>query len=68
MVKYGGATFVFPLVKLFNSILHDASFPAVWNVSLILSLFKKDDPNGCNNYRGISLCSSLGKLFISLLN
>jgi hypothetical protein len=55
------------LVKLFNKILQCGKFPSVWNHSLISSIYKSGDPNDCNNYRGISVTSCLGKLFTSLL-
>jgi hypothetical protein len=32
-----------------------------------LYIYKSGDPNDCNNYRGISVTSCLGKLFTSLL-
>ncbi|CAM9763883.1 unnamed protein product, partial [Heterosigma akashiwo] len=35
---------------------------------MISPLFKSDDPNDTNNYRGISLLSCLGKLFCSIIN
>ena len=42
-------------------------FPKLWNHSLISSIYKSGDPNDCNNYRGISVTSFLGKQFTSLL-
>ena len=56
------------LTSLFNLILNSRNFPTQWNFGLIKNLHKggnKDDPN---NYRGITLNSSLGKLFCAILH
>ena len=56
------------LKELFNKILNAGIFPKQWNHSLIKTLFKggnKDDPN---DYRGISLNSTIGKVFCSILH
>ena len=66
-IKTGSQTMTLTLVKLFNKILQCGKFPSVWNHSLISSIYKSGDPNDCNNYRGISVTSCLGKLFTSLL-
>ena len=39
-----------------------------WSRSCIVPLFKKNDVNDVNNYRGISLVSCFGKLFTSIIN
>ena len=36
--------------------------------SLIIPIFKKGDTNEVSNYRGITLLSTLGKLFTRILN
>ena len=41
--------------------------PESWNLSLITTLYKSGDPGDCNNYRGLSVTSCLGKLFNKLL-
>ena len=66
-IKTGSQTMTLTLVKLFNKILQCGKFPSVWNHSLISSVYKSGDPNDCNNCRGISVTSCLGKLFTSLL-
>ena len=41
----------------------------LWLVkTLLLSIYKADDPSDPNNYRGITICSNLGKLFNSVVN
>jgi hypothetical protein len=55
--------------KLFNKVLNDGIVPEDWLVGLILPIYKgKGDKNNCDNYRGITLLSCLGKLFTSILN
>ena len=55
--------------KLFNKILNSSNFPEAWTTGLIVPIYKnKGDRSDCNNYRGITLLSCLGKLFTSILN
>ena len=55
------------LVKFFNKILDSGKFPDQWKVSSLTVIHKSGDINDCNNYIGISLSSSLSKLFTTLL-
>jgi len=66
-IKYGSSILLTTLVKLFNKILKEGIFPESWNLSLLSSIYKSGDPMEPNNYRGISVCSCLGKLFTRLL-
>ena len=43
-------------------------FPEKWSEGFIVPLFKKGDINEVSNYRGITLLSTLGKLFTRILN
>ncbi|CAM9773620.1 unnamed protein product, partial [Heterosigma akashiwo] len=56
------------LEVLFNKILSSRYFPSDWNIVMISPLYKSDDADDPNNYRGISLLSCLGKLFCAILN
>ena len=57
------------LVSLFNIILNSGIVPTDWCISLIQPLYKnKGSREDANNYRGISLISSIGKLFTALIN
>jgi len=38
-----------------EKIWEDVRLPQDWNSGLICPLYKKGDPNNCNNYRGIAL-------------
>ena len=43
-------------------------FPEAWSVGEIIPPHKKGDKNNVDNYRGITLLSTLGKLFSRILN
>jgi hypothetical protein len=45
----------------FNKALEDGDVPALWLDVIITILFKKGDRRDCNNYRGISLITHVGK-------
>ena len=45
------------LVDLFSGIHNSGHFPAQWSKGIIVPLFKKNDPNDVNNYRGVTLVS-----------
>ena len=58
-----------PLLRLFNIIYNTGMVPREWSCALVSALKK---PGGSeldpNNYRGISLLSCLGKLFMYIIN
>ncbi len=56
------------LVSLFNRILSIGYFPTEWSEGHIIPLHKKGSLNEVDNYRGITLLSTLGKLFTRVLN
>ena len=56
-------------VGLFNKILDTSTYPEAWSLGLTIPIYKKKgDKKDCNNYRGITLLSCLGKLFTTVLN
>lgn len=56
-------------VKLFNLILDTGIVPDSWTLGSIKPIFKnKGDPKDPNNYRPITLLSSFGKLFTTIIN
>ena len=61
---------VFPefLLTLFNKILQSGNFPESWSYALVVLVHKKGSRSDLGNYRGISLLSSLAKIFCSILN
>ena len=55
--------------KLFNVVFDSGESPKSWTAGIIKAIYKnKGDPNDPDNYRAISLVSSLGKVFTSILN
>ena len=68
VLKAGKEQLLSPLEKLFNIILKSGVFPNEWSHGLIVPIHKKGDTNLAENYRGITLLSSLGKLFTQILN
>ena len=56
------------LHTLFNQILCSGYFPEKWSDGFIVPLHKKGSVDEANNYRGITLLSTLGKLFTRILN
>ena len=64
-----GATELLPyLLELFNKILIVGYFPEVWSEGYILPIHKKGKLDDVNNFRGITLLSTLCKLFTRILN
>ena len=66
--KNGSETLIHYLHILFNKLFQMGSFPEKWSKGIIIPIFKKGDVNVVSNYRGITLLSTLGKLFTRILN
>ena len=58
-IKYEIAT---PLVHLFNTSIRTGKFPSKLKTSRTVPVFKSGDPLSCDNYRPISLLSSISKI------
>ena len=56
------------LLKLFNSILSTGKVVQQWVIGMIVPIYKKGPKSEPSNYRGVTLMSCLGKLFLSILN
>ena len=54
--------------NLFNKIYDAGYFPEEWSEAYIIPLHKKGSLNDVQNYNGISLLSTLGKLFTRVLS
>ncbi len=68
MLKYGAEVLLPGMAKLFNLVMDTSCFPTQWNTTFQVPLFKSGDPLNCNNYRGISIASCLGKLFNGIMS
>ena len=66
-MQYGGEAVVKQLTQLFNTIWHTEDVPNEWRQGVIVPLPKKGCLSDCNNWRGITLLSVLGKVFCSVL-
>ena len=67
-LKEGGTELRSNLLKLFNWINSTEDVPSDWARSLVVNLYKDGDEHNPGNYRGISLISCLGKLYLSMWN
>jgi len=68
MIKDAGDGIVVFLTALFNEVFRSGEYPEVWSKAIIVPIHKKGDTNAADNYRGISLLSTLGKCYTSILN
>ena len=65
---YGKEILNTTLLILFNKLFGMGYFPKEWSEGFIIPLHKKGSINDVENYRGITLLSTLGKLFSRMLN
>ena len=56
------------LCNLFNKIFESGIFPEEWSAGFIIPQLKRGNLNDVENYRGITLLSTLGELFTRLVN
>ena len=55
LLKECSKSFSIPLCTLFNKQLDSGCFPKVWKAANLVPVFKSDDREMVENYRGISL-------------
>lgn len=67
MLKVTRSVLVPLLWKLFNKILECRQFPEEWAKALIVPIHKKGPVSDPGNYRGISLTSVIGKVFMKII-
>ena len=68
MLKHCQTFLIKCLYKIFNSCLTCGYYPESWAEGYIKPLFKNNDSDDPNNYRGLTITSSVGKLFNCILN
>ena len=68
LFRYGVDALLPYLLKLFNTVFDSGCFPEKWTDGLIVPLHKKGSKCEVENYRGIRLLSTFGKLFSRVLN
>ena len=54
---------VLPLKIIFQNILDDSIYPAIWKLANVIPIYKKEDKQLVKNYRPISLLPICGKIF-----
>ena len=67
MLKIGKLVLVNQLLSIFNCILSSAVYPTAWKQNILTPLHKSGPLDDPGNFRGIAVCSCLGKLFNKLL-
>ena len=65
---HGKHVLVPTLCNLFNKIFENGYFPEQWAEGYVVPLHKKGNTNDVENYRGITLLSTLDKLFSRVIN
>ena len=66
-LKYGPPELEEWLTKLLQQVWRTGVVPQAWRDAIVIPLFKKKDRRVCDNYRGISLLSVVGKILTSIL-
>ena len=68
LLKQGGEGMINMLVRIFNWIWKHEYAPKRWREGVVVNLFKKGDKADPGNYRGITLLSTVGKLFGKMID
>ncbi len=68
MMMFGGCDMVRSLEILFNALTELEEYPQEWRRSLIVPVFKEGDKEELDNYRGIALSCTVGKVFERVLD
>ena len=67
MIKASIDVLYTPLVVIFNEMLVEGVFPKMWNSGYIKCLHKSGSKSDSTNYRGITMCSNLSKVFTGVM-
>ena len=63
LVKYAPEILLENLANLFTKCMENVKTPMDWKVGYRNSVYKKGSKQDCNNYRGISVLASVGRLY-----
>lgn len=66
-IKAGGDILLYRLHSLVRKIWRTEQVPTTWRKAVIVPIHKKGDNQECKNYRGISLLSIVGKVFMRII-
>jgi hypothetical protein len=67
MMKYMGDRGRQILLEILNKVWKEEKIPRDWEVGLIVPIYKKGDKKDCNNYRGITLLSTVMKILEQII-
>jgi hypothetical protein len=67
LIKAGGEILYSEIHRLIFSIWNKEELPQQWKESIIVPIYIKGDKTDCNNYRGISLLSTVYKMLSNIL-
>jgi hypothetical protein len=67
LYKYGGDSVVANLCMLFNFCFEHSTIPNQWQIGEIIPIFKTGDPTNPANYRGITLLTTISKIYGKVL-
>jgi hypothetical protein len=68
MVKFIGPEILAPLAHIFNLSLESGIFPTMLKQCRVISIFKSGSHLECDNYRPISLLSSISKILEKIVS
>lgn len=63
LLKNGTDKLVGALTRMFNECINGQRVPKEWKMAYISSIHKKGNKDDCNNYRGISITSTISRLY-----
>jgi hypothetical protein len=67
LIQSGGKILLSAIHKLINFVWNKEELPDQWKEFIIVPVHKKSDKTDCNNYRGISLLSTLYRISSNIL-
>ena len=63
LIKYGTEKLMRMIGRMFKKVINGKDLPAEWKEARITSIFKKGNRKDCENYRGISVIATMGRLY-----
>ena len=67
LLKHSGEEGLQMITHMFNACLRHGCAPAAWRQGCITTIHKRGHRTDCDNFRGITLLPTFGKLFMSVL-